>query len=141
MAKPIFDDNKEVGETNLFTNVAAQELNATSQDGGDLSVDIKIAQAPLVKTTEKRVSRYSERRNKIKERFSQRENATVSNDAIERPSAIDSAERVSSGVEKIHIDSVQSKDVTTSTNDAANIESHASEILSKSDISVVIENE
>lgn len=137
MPKSIFDDKKDTGESSLVTNVALQELKTTSEDAGDISVDIKTVQA--VKTTEKRVSRYSERRNKIKERFTQRETATVSNDAVEKPSAIDTVESVSTGVGKIQPETEQSDDATTTTSGVVNVK--ANENLSKLDVSDVIEKE
>lgn len=137
MPKSIFDEKKDTEETNLVINVT-QELKQTTEDGGNISVDSKTVQAPVVKT---RVSRYSERRNKIKERFSQRENATVSNDAVEKQAVIDSVESVSIGVKQIQIDSVQSEDVTTTTSDAVVNEMPVSENSSKVDVSDVIKNE
>lgn len=132
MPKSIFDDKKDPGETNLVINVATQELKTTTfEDGGDMSLDSKSVQAPVVKTTEKRVSRYSERRNKIKERFSQRENVTVSNDAVEKPATIESVESVSGNIENIQTDTVNSEDVTATTSDVVNNETQENENLSK----------
>lgn len=140
MPKSIFDDKKDAGETNVITTVVTQELKTKSEDGGDISVDSKTAQAPTVKTTEKRVSRYSERRNKTKERFSQRENVTVSNDAVEKPSDIDSVESVSSDLVKSLPETVQIGDVTSTTSDVV-INEPKIENMSKVDVSDVIANE
>lgn len=124
MTKSIFDPKDDAGEASLVTNVATQELikAASSEDAGDISVDSKTLQALVVKNTEKRVSRYSERRNKIKERFSQRENTIVSNEGAEKASEIDLVESVSGGIETIQIDTVKREDVTATSGETGNIE-------------------